>query len=379
MADPAGANAFLHAGAKFTALFPSVGVAIGGLDTTGTVLIPASMDGSGQLKVAAQFTGSLSAASPANGTTGTTVPAQADYIGVNVAGNLQGVSGTTLNATTFALNVAIAAGSITASNPSVGTTGTTAPTQATLLGVEIANGTMQYLSGLSPAGAPNATTFAARFDLLSVAGTTISLGGQAAAASIPVVLATNVNVTTVISGTPSVNIASVGGVGLAFGQAVMATSIPVVIASNQSNLTTVLGAALPAGTNAIGTVSVTGAVGVQPATVPSFVTVSAASGTPSAVAIKSSTGTLKAVSLYNNNATTVRFLKIFNVTAAGVNSSVVPIWRIGIPPGAPFNIGFGDGFLGTGTGLSYWITGLVANNDTTAVATDDVVGVITYL
>ncbi len=63
-----------------------------------------------------------------------------------------------------------------------------------------------------------------------------------------------------LGGTSAVNITQVGGSTITLGQKGMATSFPVVIASDQSNVTTVLGTALPAGTNAIGTVSITQAL-----------------------------------------------------------------------------------------------------------------------
>lgn len=67
-------------------------------------------------------------------------------------------------------------------------------------------------------------------------------------------------VTSGAAGTSAVNLVQVGGSAISLGQKGSATSFPVVLASDQSNVTTVLGAALPAGTNAIGTVSITQAL-----------------------------------------------------------------------------------------------------------------------
>lgn len=62
---------------------------------------------------------------PAAGPTGSPVPADADYIGINVGGNLVGVS---------AANPLPISGSISATNPSVSTTGAAVPASATMVG-----------------------------------------------------------------------------------------------------------------------------------------------------------------------------------------------------------------------------------------------------
>ena len=160
MTDPAGNNSKLGAGAPFSQPFPAVGIAAGALDSTGTNMVPLNLDAAGNLRVSTA-SGPGGGGNPAAATTGTTVPAYADYLGLNVAGNLRGWTG------------------------------------------------------------------------LNIVGTTYA--GQA-------------------------DLSSFGGIVVNIGQQVMTASLPVVLASNQSNVTTVLGAALPAGTNAIGTVSITQAL-----------------------------------------------------------------------------------------------------------------------
>ena len=218
----------------------------------------------------------------------------------------------------------------------------------------------------------------------------------------------------VSGGTSVANITQVGGSAVALGQVTMASSIPVVFASNQSALTAVVSGTVTAilsnpitaiisgtvtsvlsnpitavvsGTvtavlsNPItavvsGTVSVSG-LGSTPAT---FTSVIATSGSPITIAVKNTSGTLYNVSLYCNNSTNPVFLKIYNITAAGVNSSIVPFWTIGVPPGAPNNPALpSNGVAMGGTGISYLITKLVGSNDTTAVQLNDIVGGLGYI
>lgn len=73
-------------------------------------------------------------------------------------------------------------------------------------------------------------------NLTQVGGTAVTLGAKAAAASIPVVLATGSNVAT--------NLAQVGAAAVTLGQKAAAASIPVVLASNQTTLAVTLPQAL---------------------------------------------------------------------------------------------------------------------------------------
>lgn len=113
-------------------------------------------------------------------------------------------------------------------------------------------------------------------------------------------------------------------------------------------------------------------------TVPSLLTVVSTAGAPAAMAVKASAGTLKNVSLYCNNTTIPIFLKLYNLTTGAVNSSVAPKFTVGVPPGAWRDVPFGDGAAFT-TAISYLITGLISTTDTTAVAIDDIHGVITFI
>lgn len=252
------------------------------------------------------------------------------------------------------------------------------------------------------------------FNLSAVGGTTFSLGSK--------VLATSISVGIASDQTVSTNMAQVGGVAFALGQAIMATSIPVAIASNQSNVpfniaavggtTFTLGQAVMAtslpvaiasnqsnvpfnlaavgGTTyslgqkvsatSISVVFASDAVftTVVTSTVPSIIRVASTAGAPAAVAIKATSGTLKSVNLFCNNTASPVYLKVYNFTAGAVNSSIAPLFTIGVPPGDARDVPLGDGGAFT-TALAYLITALPLDNDTTAVAINDLQGIITFI
>ena len=227
-----GTNSLQPVQSNFNGTFPLAGAAVGMLGTTGT-MVPFNSDALGNLMVV--FGGSISAASPSVSTTGLAVPAQADYIGVNVGGTLQApvaVIVTTLNATAYVPRVDLSSMGGTAL--AIGQ----AP-MATSIPVVIAS------------NQSNLTTIIANASITALVSGTVTAVVSGTVA---------VTGTAVISGTASVNLIQVGGTAIALGQAVMATSIPVVLASNQSNITAVIAsgtvtANLAAGSNAIGTVT----------------------------------------------------------------------------------------------------------------------------
>ena len=112
--------------------FPKVTIGTG--DGTGFL---AEVDSSGNLKVNVAA-GTITATNPSVGTTGTTAPTSATEMGIIVGGNLVGVSNS---------NPVPISGSISATNPSVGTTAATAPTSATEIG---------YINGSGNLTAPTA-------------------------------------------------------------------------------------------------------------------------------------------------------------------------------------------------------------------------------
>ena len=113
-------------------------------------------------------------------------------------------------------------------------------------------------------------------------------------------------------------------------------------------------------------------------TTPSFATVSSVGGAPAAVAVKASAGTLCGVKLFNH-AVSERYLKIYNTASGGVTVGVTaPVFTVGISPGAARDVVLSRG-LAFGTAISYAITALVGDGDTTVVVADDVKGIIEYV
>lgn len=98
---------------------PTTVIVVGAEDPSGHAQ-PLKVDVSGNLLTTSSGGGS---GNPAAGPTGSPVPGDADYIGINVGGNLVGVSAT---------NPLPVSGSF--SNPSVSTTGTAVPASATFIG-----------------------------------------------------------------------------------------------------------------------------------------------------------------------------------------------------------------------------------------------------
>jgi hypothetical protein len=113
--------------------------------STGLALDQTLRDGSQHTIVdnTVTISGSITATNPSVGLDGATAPTSATEIGIiDGSGNLQGVS---------ASNPVPISGSITATNPSVGTDGSTAPTSATEIGIIDGAGKLQGVSASNPA------------------------------------------------------------------------------------------------------------------------------------------------------------------------------------------------------------------------------------
>ena len=247
-------------------------------------------DSTGKLLVTATFSGTISG-NAAAGPTGAAVPASADFIGFNVAGNLVGVSagnplpvtfssgtvtdtadmvGTTPGAapantqivgaiynssaptpttgqtlpfqldSSGRLIVNVGAGS--SGNAAASATGSPVPANADYGGLNVA-GTLRGQTGVNPAG----SVYAAQTDLSSVGGTSISLGQAVAASSIPVVLPSGTNVP--VTGTVTVTQATGTNLHAVIDSGTITTVSTVTAVTAITN-------ALPAGTNVIGHVIV---------------------------------------------------------------------------------------------------------------------------
>jgi hypothetical protein len=400
--------------AQITTLTPPSSVGItGSVAVTGTFwqttqgvagnVASLATDSGNPVKVGAVYNSSAPTA-----TTGQRVDLQADASG-NLKVNV--VSGSTGNAA--------------ASN-----TGSAVPTQASYDGINVA-GNLRGNTGSNPSG----SIYAAHCDIASISGTTLALGQAVAASCIPVVLpsATNVPVTGTfwqttqpVSGTVTanagtnlntsllaletggnlatiagaitsskaqINQAQINGVTPLMGNGVTGTgSQRVTIASdntafsvnavqsgtwNVGTVTTVttvsavtaITNALPAGTNSIGGVTLTGSTTGGAS---SYHLVAA--NTTNATSVKASAGTLKGIQAFNSGSV-VAYLKLYNKASAPTVGTDTVVKTIAIPAsstGAGVVVPLPPEGLAFGTGIAFAITGLVADTDTTAVAASSI-------
>jgi hypothetical protein len=254
-----------------------------GLPVTNAALTNMIFDGSGFLKVNVAAGSSGNAAASA---TGSAVPSSADYNGLNVAGNLRGQT------------------------------------------------------GVNPSG----SVYAAQNDISSVGGSTVALGQTTMANSIPVVLASNqasIPVTGTfwqttqpvsgtfwqttqpvsISGNQAVNLAQVGASSVSLGQNTMANSIPVAIASNQG--------ALP--------------INLQTATSGGWSPSSQTALSNTKTQVKSSAGQIGGYMFYNPNSTVI-YIQVFDVASGSITvGTTAPTYVIPIPPLSAANVEFTQG------------------------------------
>ena len=138
------------------------------------------------------------------------------------------------------------------------------------------------------------------------------------------------------------------------GQTTMASSAPVTFASDQT-------IAIKATTTTNGTTASR--------------VVSAA--TTNATNLKASAGKMMSVRVFNVAAYDV-FLKFYNKASAPTVGTDTPVWTIPLKTGTGFSEHFHLGF-DFSTGISYAITKLQADSDTTAVAASDVTGTIGWI
>lgn len=84
---------------------------------------------------------------------------------------------------------------------------------------------------------------------------------------------------------------------------------------------------------------------------------------------------LDRISLYNSTAA-VKWFKVYDKATAPVVGTDVPIATLAIPANGALNLS--NLKLQVALGLGFGITGAVADNDTTATAINDVVGIIDH-
>lgn len=141
------------------------------------------------------------------------------------------------------------------------------------------------------------------------------------------------------------------------GQTTMANSAPVAIASDQSAVKVTPGVSATANGTTLSRVN--------------------AGATTNATNLKASAGQIYSLSVYNVAAYTV-FLKIYNKASSPTVGTDTPVWTIPIPAGGGFSKVWPMG-VPFGIGISYAITKLQADSDTTAVAAGDVTGQIMWI
>lgn len=138
------------------------------------------------------------------------------------------------------------------------------------------------------------------------------------------------------------------------GQTTMSASAPVAIASDQT--ITVKATTTTNGTTASRVVS---------------------AASTNATNLKASAGKMMSVRVFNTAAYDV-FLKFYNKASAPTVGTDTPVWTIPLKTGTGFSEHFHLGF-DFSTGISYAITKLQADTDTTAVAASDVTGTIGWI
>ena len=94
------------------------------------------------------------------------------------------------------------------------------------------------------------------------------------------------------------------------------------------------------------------------------------------VAVKTSAGQLYGYYLYNNSSSATRFVKIYD-KASAASSSDTPALTLPIPAGSAANVSFGAG-IAFASGISVRATTAIADNDTGAPSTNDVVVNLLY-
>jgi len=130
-------------------------------------------------------------------------------------------------------------------------------------------------------------------------------------------------------------------------------------------------AAIPIGTNSIGTVGLD-----NTGTGYSISRVLAAAST-NATSVKASAGRVHGWYLFNASAS-AKYFKLYNKASAPTVGSDTPVLTIPIPAGAGANVEFVKG-IAFATGIAFALTGALADNDTTALSANDVVVNLLYI
>ena len=99
--------------------------------------------------------------------------------------------------------------------------------------------------------------------------------------------------------------------------------------------------------------------------------------TTNATSLKASAGSLFGWHLVNTSAAW-KYFRFYNLSSAPTVGTSTPVFNIPLPPGGgavmPPQMA-----IGFATGIAYAITGAAADNDSTAVAANDVIGTLYYI
>jgi hypothetical protein len=102
----------------------------------------------------------------------------------------------------------------------------------------------------------------------------------------------------------------------------------------------------------------------------------ASAASTNATSVKATAGLLYHI-IASNTATSARFLKLYDKASAPVVGTDVPAFTIYLPPGGGFSDEFSIPAAFT-TGIAYAITSAIADTDATAIAANDVHGVLLF-
>lgn len=202
----------------------------------------------------------------------------------------------------------------------------------------------------------------------------MSAGRLWASATIDAALPTGANVIGALSANQSVNVAQINGVTTLMGNGVTGTgSQRVTIASDNTAFSV---NAVESGTWTVqpgNTANTTPWLTTQTPATSGGLTISRtlAAASTNATSVKGSAGQVFGWFIYNASAS-AKFLKLYNTASAPTAGSGTPVMTIPIPATSAANCEFANG-IAFGTGIGFTMTGAVADNDTTALAANDLI------
>jgi len=100
-------------------------------------------------------------------------------------------------------------------------------------------------------------------------------------------------------------------------------------------------------------------------------------GSTNATSVKGSAGTVNLI-IISNNATSKRYVKLYNKASAPTVGTDVPVMTIMIPPGETHDIACGPSGARFSTGIALATTNLITDADTTAVTANDLAISLNY-